>query len=382
MSQPAVIFGGPSLEHDVSILTGLQASRVLARSNRDPIVLYWTEVNTWYRLPSGLEASAFMEGVPSGARPVTLELGGREPGFYETRSMGRRSRIEISAAVICCHGGPGEDGRLQGLLDLAGVPYTGPGAACAALTMDKLAFGAVMASAKLPALPRIAWSSSSPEPDFPGPYIVKPRFGGSSIGIEIVGDVQTARDLAENAPLLRRGAVLEPYKANLKDLYIAIRSHPKLQLSLTELPRPGSGAPDGGKQIYGYREKYLEQQGAESKASEIPAKLSDVAVETVHMAAEKIASLTSLTGAARLDFLTDGSQLWVNELNSIPGAMAFRLWSESGVSHEQLLADMIDEALEQAKDRRAFDPPDRQAIERKAQTLQVASKIAQKLTGG
>ena len=383
MSQPAVIFGGPSLEHDVSILTGLQACRVLTRSNRDPIVLYWTEKNTWYRLPSGLEASAFLEIVPSGARPVTLELGGREPGFYEARSIGRRSRIDISAAAVCCHGGPGEDGRLQGLLDLAGVPYTGPGAACAALTMDKLAFGALMASAKLPALPRIAWSSSSPEPDFPGPYIVKPRFGGSSIGIEIVGDVQTARDLAENAPLLQRGAVLEPYKANLKDLYIAIRSHPKLQLSLTELPRRGSGAAeDGGKQIYGYREKYLEQQGAESKASEIPATLSDVAVETVHMAAEKIASLTSLTGAARLDFLTDGSQVWVNELNSIPGALAFRLWAESGVSHEQLLADMIDEALERAKDRRAFDPPDRRAIERKAQTLQIASKIAQKLTGG
>jgi D-alanine-D-alanine ligase len=384
MSQPAVIFGGPSLEHDVSILTGLQASRVLARINSDPIVLYWTEANRWYRVPSGLEASAFLEGVPPGARPVTLELGGREPGFYEARPIGRRrSRIEISAAVVCCHGGPGEDGRLQGLLDLAGVPYTGPGAACAALTMDKLAFGALMASAKLPALPRIAWSPSSPEPDFPGPYIVKPRFGGSSIGIEIVGDAQTARDLAKSAPLLQRGAVLEPYKANLKDLYIAIRSYPKLQLSLTESPRPGSSTSEyGGKQIYGYREKYLEQQGAESKASEIPAQLSDVVAESIHMAAEKIAFLTGLTGAARLDFLSDGSQLWVNELNSIPGAMAFRLWAESGVSHEQLLADMIDEALAQAKSRRAFDPPDRHARERKAQTLQIASKIAQKLTGG
>jgi D-alanine-D-alanine ligase len=384
MSQPAVIFGGPSLEHDVSILTGLQASRVLARSGKDPIVLYWSEANTWHRLPSGLEAPAFLQGVPSGERPVKLEVEGREPGFYEVRSMGRRGRIDISAAVVCCHGGPGEDGRLQGLLDLAAVPYTGPGAACAALTMDKLAFGALLASAQLPVLPRIAWSSSSPEPDFPGPYILKPRFGGSSIGIEIVGDAQTARDLAEFSPLLRRGAVLEPYKANLKDLYIAIRSHPKLQLSLTELPQPGSGTPDDdGKQIYGYREKYLEQQGAESKASEIPAKLSDEAIESVHMAAEKIASITSLTGAARLDFLTDGSQLWVNELNSIPGALAFRLWAESGVSHEQLLADMIEEASAPVKIQRAFDPPDRHASEeRKAQTLQVASKIAQKLTGG
>jgi len=271
-------------------------------------------------VPSGLEASAFLQEEPSGAQAVTLELGGDEPGFYESRSIRRRSRrIDISAAVVCCHGGPGEDGRLQGLLDLAGVPYTGPGAACAALTMDKLAFGALMASAKLPALPRIAWSASSPEPDFPGPYIVKPRFGGSSIGIEIVGDAQTARDLVKTVPLLQRGAVLDPYKANLKDLYIAIRSYPELQLSLTESPRPRNSTPeDGGKQIYGYREKYLEQLGAESKASEIPAQLSDVIAKSIHMAAETIALLTSLTGAARLDFLSDGSQLWVNELNSIP----------------------------------------------------------------
>ena len=383
MSQPAVIFGGPSLEHDVSILTGLQAARVLAGSGREPIVLYWTEVNSWYRVPSGLEADAFLEGVPSGARPVVLELGGREPGFYEGRSMGRRSRIDISAAVVCCHGGPGEDGRLQGLLDLAGVPYTGPSAACATLTMDKLAFGALMVSAGLPALPRVPWSASSQEPEFPAPYIVKPRFGGSSIGIEIVNDVETARHLAQSSPLLQRGAVLEPYREGLEDLYIAIRSYPKLQFSLIEAPRPRGSQPVGdGNQIYGYRQKYLEQQGAESKASEIPARLPAETAESMQALAERIAHLTDLTGAARLDFLSDGTQVWVNELNSIPGAMAFRLWAESGVKHQQLLSDMLDEALAQPRARRAFDPSDRHASERKMQTLQVAGKIAHKLTGG
>ena len=381
MSNLSVVFGGPSLEHDVSILTGLQAARVLSRTGKEPVVLYWSESNDWFLVPPGLEASAFLEGVPSEARAVSLELGGTQPGFYEMRSLGRRSRIDISAAVVCCHGGPGEDGRLQGLFDLAGIAYTGPNAACAALTMDKLAFAGMVEAAGLPRLPRISWSPSSPEPPFPGPYIVKPRFGGSSIGIEIVAEAQTARDLAKSSDYMRRGAVLEQYRPNLEDLYIAIRSYPELQLSLIERPRPRESAqsPKEDGLIYGYQQKYLEQQGAESAVSEIPARVPDEATKIMCGIAEEIARLTRLSGAARLDFLSDGSQVWVNELNSIPGALAFRLWAESGVSHDQLLSDMVAEAMTVRSSPCDVDPPDRQASDRKMQTLQSAGKIAQKL---
>jgi D-alanine-D-alanine ligase len=379
MPNVAVIFGGPSLEHDVSILTGLQAARVLSHSGQEPAALYWSESGDWFRVPPGLEAPDFLDGVPAKAEAVSLDLGGREPGFHESRSFGRRGRIEIDAAVICCHGGPGEDGRLQAMLDLAGIAYTGPGAACAALTMDKLAFGGLAAAAGLPVLPRISWSHTSPEPAFGGPYIIKPRFGGSSIGVELVADLQTARDLAQNSVYMRRGAVLEQYRPGAEDIYIAIRSYPELQFSLVERPRPGDDQA-GDRQIYGYQQKYLEQQAAENKASEIPARLPDDLSKSARVMAEEIAHLTRLTGAARLDFLRDGQQLWVNELNSIPGALAFRLWSESGVSHLQLLTGMIAEAAAQRPAMRDVDPADRDAAERKRLTLQSASQIAQKLT--
>lgn len=381
MANLSVIFGGPSLEHDVSILTGLQAAHVLARGSQEPIALYWSESNDWFRVPAELEAHAFLEGVPRGARPVSLELGGREPGFYETRSFGRRDRLDIAAAVVCCHGGPGEDGRLQGLLDLIGIPYTGPGANCAALTMDKLAFGGMAQFAGLPVLPRINWGPSSPEPSFPGPYIVKPRFGGSSLGVEPVNDVQTARNLVQTSSYMRRGAVLEQYRPDVEDLYIAIRTYPELQLSLLERPRPRTDHSQASAQtsIYGYQQKYLEQQGAESAASEIPAQLPEEISKLARVIAEEIAHLTRLKGAARLDFLYNGSELWVNELNSIPGALAFRLWNESGVSHQQLLADMVAEATATHAAPRDVDPPDRGAADRKRQTLQSASQIAQKL---
>jgi D-alanine-D-alanine ligase len=375
MPTPCVVFGGPSLEHDVSILTGLQAARVLAKSGEEPVALYWSESNRWFRVPADLEASAFLDGVPASARPVVLELAGTEPGFYEARSLGRRTRIEVDAVLICCHGGPGEDGRLQAAFDLAGIAYTGPNSACASLTMDKLSFSGVIAAAGLPALPRIAWNAASPAPSFTGPYILKPRFGGSSIGIEIVDDVETVRDMLKASSYYTRGAVIEPYRTGLEDLYIAIRTHPKLQLSLIE--RPGKAV--GEAKIYGYQQKYLQQRGAESQVSEIPARLPDEVAKRMRVAAEEIADLTRLTGNARLDFLWDGSDLFINELNPIPGALALRLWAESGVTRDQLLADMLAEARVKRSATADIDPPDRQADDRKAQTLRSAGSIAQKL---
>src|SRR5260370_31519585 len=224
MPNVAVIFGGPSLERQVSSLTGRQAAAAVARRGRESGARYWAGAGDWFRVSPNLEAPDFLDGVPSKAEPVSLELGGREPGFHEVRSFGRRGRIEIAAAVMCCHGGPGEDGRLQGLLDLAGIAYTGPGPACAAPTMDKLAFGGMVESAGLPVLPRISWSHSSPEPSFPGPYIIKPRFGGSAIRVELVADLQTPRDLAQNSTYLRRGAGLEQYRRGADDVSIVLRS--------------------------------------------------------------------------------------------------------------------------------------------------------------
>ena len=155
MSEPVVIFGGPSPEHDVSILTGLQAARALGDAGTAVSALYWSKAGDWYEVDATLEGEAFLEGVPRGAKPVRL-ITGKGGGFVAGGKglVGRERALEVSAAVNCCHGGPGEDGTLQGVLDLAGVPYTGPTLAGAALGMDKLAFAAVVIASGLPSLPR------------------------------------------------------------------------------------------------------------------------------------------------------------------------------------------------------------------------------------
>src|SRR5437764_3181190 len=163
MSQPAVIFGGPSPEHDVSILTGLQAARALGPST---IAIYWAKTGDFFEVDPGLEGHDFLDGAPRKAPQLRLSQG---EGFVKKR------RLDISAALNCCHGGPGEDGTLQAMLDIAGVRYTGPNVAGAALGMDKLAFGNVCTAAGLSSLPRMLLTADC-VPGFDGPYIVKPRF--------------------------------------------------------------------------------------------------------------------------------------------------------------------------------------------------------------
>jgi D-alanine-D-alanine ligase len=340
----AVIFGGPSPEHDVSVLTGLQAARGLAASAGPAArvrALFWSKTGEWFEVDPTVEAEAFLEGVPKGSARLTFTAS-PEGGFAEAGGrLGRARTLDLDAALVCCHGGPGEDGTLQSALDLAGIRYSGPTVAGAALGMDKLAFGAVVASAGLPTLPRALLAPDGPPPPFEGPYIVKPRFGGSSIGIDVVADAATAAARLGANPHLRFGAVVEPYRPELTDLQVAVRSWPDLQLSAVERPIRASGAAD----ILDYRDKYVAGEGMAGANRELPAQIPSDLEKELRQAAETVAGLTGLRGVARIDFLSDGEeQLVVNEVNTIPGSLARYLWVDPPVPFATLLHDLLDEA--------------------------------------
>ena len=344
MPDVAVIFGGPSPEHDVSVLTGLQAGRGLADSSRGPgttiRALYWSKTGDWYEVDPDLEAESFLEGVPRGAKKLqfTAAPGG---GFAESGGrLGRPRALEIEVALVCCHGGPGEDGTLQATLDLADVRYAGPSVSGAALGMDKLAFGSVVAADGLPTLPRVLLTAESAPPSFAGPYIVKPRFGGSSIGIDVVEDFGTALDrLAVNAHL-RFGAVLEPYRPDMSDLQVGVRTWPTLELSAVERPIRSSDSAD----ILDYRDKYVAGEGMAGANRELPARIPSELEKGLRQASERIAALAQVRGVARIDFLSDGEQFVVNEINTVPGSLARYLWVTPVVPFATLLTDLLDEA--------------------------------------
>jgi D-alanine-D-alanine ligase len=337
----AVILGGPSPEHDVSVLTGLQAARALEGAGQSEVrALYWSKTGEWYAVDPTLEAEAFLEGVPRGSTRVQL-VAGPGGGFAEVGGrLGRSRPYEIDAAVVCCHGGPGEDGTLQAVLDLADIAYTGPTVAGAAVGMDKLAFGALVADAGLPTLPRQLLTPTSPAPSFPGPYILKPRFGGSSIGIDVVQDLATARARLAANPHLAAGAVLEPYRPDLGDLQVAVRTWPELQLSAVERPLRTSGTSD----ILDYRDKYVAGEGMAGAPRELPARIPAALEAGLREAAASVAAFAGIRGVARIDFLADDDGFVVNEVNTIPGSLARYLWVDPVVPFATLLADLLAEA--------------------------------------
>lgn len=361
-----VLFGGPSPEHDISILTGLQCERVL-RKRRDVTVsaVYWDRSGNWQLVPADTEARDYIDGPP--ARSVELEFQVGRPGGWIPRKGLRKRHIEAGVVLSCLHGGLGEGGGAQSLFALTGIPATGSTVAAASLGMDKFAFGAVLAAAGIPSLPRELLTDDSKHA-IDGPLIVKPRFGGSSIGIEVADSIETARALRRNSIHFRDGAVVEPYRTDLFDLNVSYRTHPKFALSQIERPL----RPDAEK-IYTFADKYLNESGLQGAPREMPAKLTPEVEQAVRDCASGVHDVLQATGVVRIDFLSNGTDVYVNEANTIPGAMALYLWSDDDV--DRVLLDAVEEA------RLSFADPVNAASTGNPAALQVAGGISSKLAG-
>jgi D-alanine-D-alanine ligase len=193
----------------------------------------------------------------------------------------------------------------------------------------------------VPSLPRTAFSADGADPDFGGPYIVKPRFGGSSIGIEITDDLAAARALVRASPHFREGAVVEPYLPDAVDLNVSVQAFPELRLSAIEKPV----RQDASGRIYTYADKYLGGgEGLSGAPRELPAVLPDEVTGRVVELARRVAGLALVRGVPRIDFLWRGHDVWVNEINTIPGSMAFYFWTPEGMAPAALLGGMLAEA--------------------------------------
>jgi D-alanine-D-alanine ligase len=339
----AVVFGGPSPEHEISILTGLQAERVLSDGGHAVLPIYQAANGAWFQVPAHSEAKDFLTGAPSGSKELDIVLSST-PGIYPKKGRGKKP-LEIDAALLCFHGGLGEGGGAAAIFSFLEIPATGSSVFAGAVGMDKLAFGGLMAQSGIPTLPREAVLAGG-TPSFPGPYIVKPRFGGSSIGIEIVEDIQTARTLLNSSAHLGAGAVLEPYRPELVDLNISFRTYPQLELTDLERPLRAEGEKTG---LYSYQEKYLAGGGA--GLTHAPREFPAHAPEPIHQKARELATavaeVTRLTGIVRVDLLWDEKtgDVFVNEVNTIPGALSLYLWAPK---HSALR--VLEDALIEARD--------------------------------
>tara|TARA_Y100001935_G_scaffold31061_1_gene24399 strand:- start:681 stop:1763 length:1083 start_codon:yes stop_codon:yes gene_type:complete len=327
----AVIFGGPSDEHDISILTGLQSSRILS-SKYDVLNIYWSKENKWYLVKNDLESIDFVDNSDIFKNELTIKYDSKS-GFYL-----KKKKITFKIAVNACHGGPGEDGTLQSLLSLLKINYTGPTLTTSQIGMDKFVFYTLMKESGIPVLDKHLVSINS-EPDFSGPYILKPRFGGSSIGVEIVEDYETALKLTSNSRIYSQGSTVEKFLESSHDLLIGIRTYPNLDFSEIEKPIRTSNF-----ELFSYNDKYLDNGGLEGSKRELPANISPEIQTQIQEILKLFVKQIEIRGISRVDFLYHNESLYLNEVNTIPGSHALYLWQNIGKSKFELLNDMVEEA--------------------------------------
>jgi D-alanine-D-alanine ligase len=361
-----VAFGGRSVEHDVSIITGLQALGVL-EERHSPVPIYIARSGRWYTGDVLRELSVYQrDDDPENAEEVNFDLhNGRllRTGGGGSLLRARRSPepIELDVVVLATHGTQGEDGCLQGALELAQLPYVGPPVGAAAAAMDKVTTKAILAQAGLPVLEHLVlhrdeWDSdksgvpSRVRETFDFPIYVKPASLGSSVGVSrCVCDAELI-DALELGFELDRTCLLEPSVEGGIEVNCAVIGRPGVEprASLCEQPVAAES-------FLSFEDKYMagaKNEGMKGAQRLIPAPLSDALTTQVQGLAKRAFTAFACAGVTRVDFLIDAQQrVYVNELNTIPGSFSFYLWEPAGLPFAELMDKLIDFALAEHREK-------------------------------
>jgi D-alanine-D-alanine ligase len=354
----AVVFGGRSAEHEISLLSARFVVESLDKSRFDPVLVGIDKTGRWL-----LQEEAMLLGAARDPRLVRLNQVGPpvalaahpSPEGEATLAVGGRGPQGVDVVFPVLHGPMGEDGCVQGLLELAGVPYVGAGVLGSAVGMDKDVMKRLLAAAEVPVVPwvtiRRADHDRSPAASLARcaplglPVFVKPANLGSSVGI------RRAKDAGELA-----SAVDHAFEFDAKVIVEKALDHPReVEVSVLGDDDPIASVPgeivvDHPDGFYSYAAKYIDEHGATLK---IPADLPAAEVAAVQLLAVQAFRVLECAGLARVDFFLSGDgQLYVNEINTIPGFTAVsmypKLWEASGLGARDLCSKLIDLALERA----------------------------------
>jgi D-alanine-D-alanine ligase len=350
-----VVFGGRSVEHDVSVVTAHQAMDVLARKHT-VVPIYITREGRWLT-GSGLHDLGVYKkrrwddvGTSAWLSPSPGE------GFFTDggRMRGPR-RIPLDVVVPSVHGTYGEDGTLQGLFELADVPYTGSGVAASAIGMDKVAMKAAFRSAQLPVVTDVvvdalrfdAGHVAGIESRIGYPAFVKPARLGSSVGIAKATDRESLLGALDVARRYDRRLLVEVAMEGCIEINCSVLGGPGVEPRVSVCEQPLAW-----EEFLTFSDKYLRGGKSAGKGMagldrRIPAPISDALTKQVQENAVAAFRSIDAAGVARVDsFVNEATgETWVMEINTMPGSFSFYLWEASGLAFEALLDELIDVAL-------------------------------------
>ncbi len=359
-----VIFGCPSVEHEVAIISAQQAIHGLNREKYEVVPIYITKDGQWYMGDALLDIENFknIKSLLSKCKKVLFSPNNSDGNIFPYPqgmfSKGALAKIDVFFPVM--HGAQGEDGCLQGLLEMTGLPYVGPNTLSAALGMDKIAQKALCQMGAIPVLDCFWFYSShwsleeesiiaGIEEKFPYPLIVKPADTGSSIGIKKAQNREELRDAVDLAYRFSQKVLVEPAIMNLQEINIAVLGdeHDVLLSCLEE--------PVSQDEILSYKDKYLQggNKGMSGLKRRIPAEIPGELEEEIKAIAKKAFAALFASGVWRMDFMVDrdNGKVYLNEVNTIPGSLSFYLWAPVGLPFPDLLDRLIQIALKRKQDK-------------------------------
>lgn len=371
MENIGVIFGGRSVEHEVSVITGMQIIENMDKSKYNPIPIYITKDGKFLSGESLKNFKAykdqdFHDGVEVFFKP---EYGNKNL-YYVKHNPKKLFKAEydsvevyekIDGIFFALHGTFGEDGCTQGLFELMGMPYTGCGVMSAAVGMDKVIMRKVFESEDIP-MTRYKYFFREELKNLKGviekckdlnfPLFVKPANLGSSIGISRVENALDLSKALEVAAHYDRKIIVEEAVVNPREINVAVLGYEDyLRVSAAEEPL-------GFKDLLKYEDKYVSgSKGAKSSQKhqnkKLPAELKPELEKEIKELAKKAFSAIDGSGVARIDFLVDGDKAYVNEINTLPGSIAFYLYEVDGLMIKDLITRLIELGKERHSERAA-----------------------------
>lgn len=378
----AVFFGGRSPEHDVSVVTGLQVLQSIDTSEYETIPVYISPDGAWLTGDVLRKRENFMldAATLSQTIEVTLDVHGGRGGKLipkKTGFFGKGKAIDFDVALPAFHGLIGEDGNLQGLFELANVPYTGMRTKASAILMDKISTKYFLRALNIPTLPFAVLRRPQKgylihEAELEKilapvgfPCILKPAHLGSSIGVAKVRDVQEAKACLPAVFEFDTAAIAEPFVENLVEYNVAVsRVSGQIKTSAIERPKAadelldfkqkylsggGKGCGKSGGKLSGSKTPGSSSEGMLSLTREINPPLPKQIESDIRDWAVRLFDAIDGTGAPRIDFIGNAktNEIWMNEVNPCPGSFGYFLW-EAAQEDRMLFTDFVSALLKEA----------------------------------
>lgn len=378
----AVLFGGRAPEHDVSIVSGLQALGAIDTGAYEAFPVYLSMQGEWFVGDALRDRANYIpnDEIRRGLTQVTLDATSDGEGLLMPRKrnlFGGAKPVALDVALLAFHGNQGEDGQLQGLFEMASVPYTGMRTLASAAFMDKTVTKRLLSGQDIPQLDCVALHRPADGVMMSGaalaevvgnaklPACVKPCHLGSSIGVAKVDDMEQLREVLPSIFRLDSVAIVEPFVTNLVEYNVSVsRFGGEIRTSAIERPKRAS-------ELLDFKEKYMSGGGGKKGGTKSPGAASegmlsltrdinpDIPAEleaNIRKWASAAFEAVGGTGAPRIDFLGDEEtgEIWLNEVNPCPGSFGYFLWEavDPPILFTELLSKLIEEAVEEFRNSR------------------------------